>query len=775
MAEPQSLDAAIGQRLVRDDPDAVVVLDAEQRIVRFNLAAETVFGYAESELLGEPLDRLLPTNDVEAHRGYLERFAQEGYQVRQMGERGRVRGRRRSGETFPAEATIGVQHYEGQSYFFAVLRDTSDQEAYEEALVQERNLAHALSQVLGLLTREEPADPETVLDETCRLVVETGGLSLAWIGEPDAEGWLQIRASWGEASGYATEVPISIRPDDAWGQGPSGLAYRSGQPSYVQDVAESPAVAPWRAALLRYGIRASGALPLYRDGQVQGVLNVYADRIGFFAARMTDLLERIACAVTAALERYHHEAERRRLTEVVEAAPDLIGLADENGNVLYNNPAAVQFLGQKGQTGGANIQNFHPDWAAHRILEEGLPQARQSGSWEGETAFLDAEGREWPFSQTLLAHRDAGGEIERYSTIAREISGPKAREAALQEQFQKAVETLVHFVEFFAPELLSHHRHVADWAQRVAVALGCSAEAREQLYFAAILHDIGHLGLNERVRHKAYSLLTNADRQEWRRHPELGEAVLIGMDRMDEPAQLIRHHHERWDGHGIPDGLAGEAIPLGSRILAVVSDYFDLIEGRFYVSKVSSAEAASFLQAGSGSQYDPSVVRAFLTEMGEEAGEELLAQGGAEEAKETRAHEASGEQAPAEESRVERRGGARQSVGRKGSDRRAEGQAGAGTSERRKGWREQRRKRSDEAQGEAASTPGAVQEWRILQLQPGLILEQELRTREGMLLLSPGTVLDDRLTKKLNRLRGHLPRSVQARWPEPDEEGSEDG
>lgn len=760
------LEAGIGRQLLESDPDAVMVLDPDYRIVRSNPAAEVLFGYAESELIGLPLDGLLPPDVVEAHEGYMRQFAQSGGGVRHMGQRRRVRGRHRDGTEIPAEATIGISWQGDQPYFFAILRDVSEQVAYEQALEQERDLTSALSKVLGLLTRPEPANPATVYEETCRMVVQTGGLALAWIGEPDTEGWLRPVAVQGEAAACAAELPVAVSANSKWGQGPSGTAYSTGRTNYVQDTDASPAMAPWQQKLAAYGLRASAAFPLYREGQVQGTLNVYAQTPGFFTERLANLLERITHAVTAALERFHHEAERHRLTQIVEAAPDLIGLADPEGQILYNNPAARTFLGAKGQNPEANIRDFHPDWAARLVAEEGLPSAQRTGSWEGETAFLDAQGREKPFSQIVLAHSGPDGAVAYYATIAREITGQKAREAALNEQFHKAVETLVNFVEFFDPDLLEHHRHVADWAQRVGTSLGYHSETQEQLYFAALLHDIGFLGLPPRVRSKSFSLLTSLERGEWKRHPELGEAALIGMDRMDGPAHIIRHHHERWDGHGIPDGLVGEDIPWGSRILAIVSDYFDLLEGRFYVNAVESTVAASFLREGSGSRYDPAIVQVFLEQLGEEAPNTQEGQKTQGMAAEPPPSGVAPEAEPAPNRRPDTSQAERSK--RTSEARHAEGsQDGSG---RHKNWRSRHRK-PQEAEQAGGQAIDPAQEWRLNRLEPGMILVQELRTQEGVLLLSSGTVLDERLTKKLNRLQNQLPLTVQARWPEPDEGG----
>ncbi|MBK1727484.1 PAS domain S-box protein, partial [Halorhodospira neutriphila] len=181
MKAPEGLQTAIGQRLFLDGLDAVVVLDPEQRILSFNPAAAALFGYEEAEVLGHPLECLLPQETAGAHRAYIEGFlAEASAPLRLMNEREPIHGRRRDGSTFPAEATIGVQWHEGRPYPFAILRDVSARAAREAELVQQRNLYQALSESNHLLIRTPP--PEQLYAEVCRIVVEYGGLALAWIG-----------------------------------------------------------------------------------------------------------------------------------------------------------------------------------------------------------------------------------------------------------------------------------------------------------------------------------------------------------------------------------------------------------------------------------------------------------------------------------------------------------------------------------------------------------------------------------------------------------------
>jgi|GEM_PF-2791623 len=125
---------------------------------------------------------------------------------------------------------------------------------------------------------------------------------------------------------------------------------------------------------------------------------------------------------------------QRRLTAILEATPDFVGISDTSGRVLYINEAGRRMLGllPGEDLEGLEISDCHPAWARKKVLEEGLPAARARGVWQGETALLTRDGREIPLSQVILVHRDPGGREQFYSTIARDITALKEAEEQLR-------------------------------------------------------------------------------------------------------------------------------------------------------------------------------------------------------------------------------------------------------------------------------------------------------------------------------------------------------
>ena len=133
--------------------------------------------------------------------------------------------------------------------------------------------------------------------------------------------------------------------------------------------------------------------------------------------------------------RHHAETELRRMARIVDDAPFLIRSATLDGRLLYLNRHGRELLGYAPDGGltNAEVSHHHPDWAMRKLHDEGYPAARQDGSWMGDVAIIDSDGRELPMSHAIVAHRDTTGAVEYFSSIGIDISGEKATEAALKE------------------------------------------------------------------------------------------------------------------------------------------------------------------------------------------------------------------------------------------------------------------------------------------------------------------------------------------------------
>jgi putative nucleotidyltransferase with HDIG domain len=157
----------------------------------------------------------------------------------------------------------------------------------------------------------------------------------------------------------------------------------------------------------------------------------------------------------------------------------------------------------------------------------------------------------------------------------------------------------------------SHSKRMASLSEQLASLYKFSVRETRELCWAALLHDIGKIGVEDKILRKVTAL----NDQEWsimRTHPEIGAQIVRGLSGLENIAPIILSHHERFDGKGYPQGLRGEEIPLGARIIAVVDSYSAMTEGRPYKTARTHKEALEELRHYSGIMYDPEVVEKFI-------------------------------------------------------------------------------------------------------------------------------------------------------------------
>jgi diguanylate cyclase (GGDEF)-like protein len=168
----------------------------------------------------------------------------------------------------------------------------------------------------------------------------------------------------------------------------------------------------------------------------------------------------------------------------------------------------------------------------------------------------------------------------------------------------------------------SHSSRVGDLAARVAERVGLDPEQVELARLAGQLHDLGKLAVPEEILRKP-SALTDSEWLVLERHPQIGFRMLDSLG-VDPVADLVLHHHERWDGAGYPDGLAGNEIPIGARIIFVADAYDAMTTDRSYRAKRSHEAALAELRRCAGTQFDPGIVAAFTEELGVSSSLEVL-------------------------------------------------------------------------------------------------------------------------------------------------------
>lgn len=199
--------------------------------------------------------------------------------------------------------------------------------------------------------------------------------------------------------------------------------------------------------------------------------------------------------------------------------------------------------------------------------------------------------------------------------IADQLSNAIHR-AQMNDQIQSlSIETVIALTKTLETRDLhsaSHSKLMASLSEQMAVQFNLSVRETRELCWAALLHDIGKIGVEDGILKKT-GPLSDTEWEIMKTHPEIGAQIVKGASGLDCIAPLILTHHERYDGQGYPEGLAGAQIPLGGRILAVVDAYSTMIEGRPYQVKRTHAEALQELRENAGRAYDPDVVNIFLS------------------------------------------------------------------------------------------------------------------------------------------------------------------
>ncbi len=418
---------------------------------------------------------------------------------------------------------------------------------------------------------------------------------------------------------------------------------------------------PAERALYDAGFRSRVNIPLWLGERGLGALNLASRKVAAFDVECLPVLEQIASTLAIALENQRlfnvEQSRRGELSALYALSRDLAG-ALELDTVLQHivrhsvetirvTFAAIAVLEEDMFV----IRAAYPMRPLDRDLEMGCAARAEGLLWEiaqgaapvvleRQDARLDAAERAWLgldlVRALLLVPLRAGERVQGLLMLGEERE--QAREsfdaekirlarsigdqatsamhraelhAELERAYLQAVLALANAVDAKDSATSDHSRRLADLALAIGRELGLSPRALEDLRYGAILHDIGKIGVPDAVLLKPAEL----NPEEWaqmHRHPSIGDRILAALPRLAGAAEIVRHHHERYDGSGYPAGLAGEAIPLGARILAIVDAYGAIIDERVYKPARSHADALAEIQRCAGTQFDPRLVEIFL-------------------------------------------------------------------------------------------------------------------------------------------------------------------
>jgi putative nucleotidyltransferase with HDIG domain len=181
----------------------------------------------------------------------------------------------------------------------------------------------------------------------------------------------------------------------------------------------------------------------------------------------------------------------------------------------------------------------------------------------------------------------------------------------LRDAYFDSIAALASALDASDPYTRGHSDRVTEYAKKVARAMGLSEREIESIEFAGRLHDIGKIGIDRSILRKR-SRLNDREYQEMQKHPNMGAEIAGKLKFLKKAEGYVSHHHERYDGKGYPDGLKGEKIPLGARILGVVDAFDAMTSDRPYRPALSVDIAVQELEKGVGKQFDPNITEVFI-------------------------------------------------------------------------------------------------------------------------------------------------------------------
>ncbi len=313
---------------------------------------------------------------------------------------------------------------------------------------------------------------------------------------------------------------------------------------------------------------------------------------------------------------------RRELQLASVASPRVLVLFDLDGfkryNDTYGHPAGDVLLARLGANLGRAMK---PYGGAYRVGGDEFCVLVMTGASSAKTiialaaAALSEQGEGFAIKASngavILPHE------ARDATLAMKIADQRMyahKEDRRSSATRQTRDILLQVLQEREPDLGEHLKGVAQLAMGVGTRMSLLSEELDEVVRAAELHDVGKMAIPDEILHKP-GPLTDAEWSFVRQHTIIGERILGAAPALLAVAKLVRASHEHWDGSGYPDGLAGEAIPAGARIVAVCDAFDAMTTSRPYRDAMSVEDALAELRACAGTQFDPTVVEAFCEEI----------------------------------------------------------------------------------------------------------------------------------------------------------------
>ena len=285
--------------------EAMIGIGADHRITSFNGAAEQLLGYQAREVLSQEINLLIPgytspasaDNEIETPNAHS--LPQEARYARKGDD-----------SLVPIEIRLLPSNERGQKGSLVIICKINTQQQAEMRILRLTKMYQALSALNQII--RHPQDEQSLFDATCRIAVDLGGVSMAWIGTVrGSEGFIKPIARYGQGLDYLTDLIVSSNPNIPEGQGPSGIAFRENQSVAVNNAISDSVMKPWQVRAQHYHFFSAGSFPIPRAQRPFAVMTVYHTESNSFDKDMIAILEDMAIGLSFALDSIDHERERR--------------------------------------------------------------------------------------------------------------------------------------------------------------------------------------------------------------------------------------------------------------------------------------------------------------------------------------------------------------------------------------------------------------------------------------------------------------------------------
>ncbi|MGE5628138.1 MAG: HD domain-containing phosphohydrolase [Solirubrobacterales bacterium] len=287
-------------------------------------------------------------------------------------------------------------------------------------------------------------------------------------------------------------------------------------------------------------------------------------------------------------------------------------LLDTQGKITYVNPAIGQILGST-DTVGLNILDF--DTVKQSKLYDGILNAFKGVSSEFKNEIYTSYTSRWEKIINIIIYPEFGYKsrnLKGVVIVIQDVSEEYQLKRKIEENYINTIKALADLVDAKDTYTGQHSKMVSKYTGLLCNQLNClSKEEVDNIVIAAGFHDLGKIGVSDFILNKD-GTLTDAEYEIIKKHPVIGADVLSYLNEFGNIGKIIRHHHERWDGNGYPDGIKGDDIPLGSQIIAIADTFDAITSDRIYRKANDKNTAINILIDEKGKQFNPELVDKFI-------------------------------------------------------------------------------------------------------------------------------------------------------------------